>query len=144
MPRPHPSYSLECRRQMVEFVRSGRNPEELAREFEPSVQTIRSWVKQAELDEGRRAGPMGRPAPSVRSCVVCVGRIAGFARSGRFQERPRPGSPGKPDRADGSVPIREGAKGATEPSSAGLQPPVTPLAAASVAPAPENKLIGTE
>ncbi len=39
---------------MVELVRSGRSPEELAREFEPSAQTIRNWVKQADLDEGRR------------------------------------------------------------------------------------------
>ena len=28
---------------------------ELAREFEPSVETIRQWVKQAELDEGQRS-----------------------------------------------------------------------------------------
>lgn len=55
MPRPHRSYPPEFRRQMVELVRAGRNPEELAREFEPSAQTIRNWVKQADLDEGRRA-----------------------------------------------------------------------------------------
>src|SRR5690606_10072766 len=29
--------------------------EELSREFEPSAQAIRNWVKQAELDEGKRA-----------------------------------------------------------------------------------------
>jgi transposase len=40
---------------MIELVRSGRSPEELSREFGPSVQTIRNWVKQADLDEGRRA-----------------------------------------------------------------------------------------
>jgi len=39
---------------MVELVRAGRTPEELAREFEPSGQTIRNWVQQADLDEGRR------------------------------------------------------------------------------------------
>ncbi len=39
---------------MVELVRSGRTPEELAREFEPSPQAIRNWVRQADLDEGRR------------------------------------------------------------------------------------------
>jgi transposase len=39
---------------MVELVRAGRSPEELAQEFEPTAQTIRNWVKQADLDEGRR------------------------------------------------------------------------------------------
>jgi transposase len=40
---------------MVELVRAGRTPYELAKEFEPTVVTIRSWVRQADLDEGRRA-----------------------------------------------------------------------------------------
>jgi transposase len=39
---------------MVELVRGGRSPEELPREFEPTAQTIRNWVKQADLHEGRR------------------------------------------------------------------------------------------
>ncbi|CAN5187432.1 transposase [soil metagenome] len=50
----HGPYPPEFRRQMVELVRAGRTPEELAREFEPSGQTIRNWVQQADLDEGRR------------------------------------------------------------------------------------------
>lgn len=47
-------YPPEFRQQMVELVRVGRNPRALAREFEPSEQTIRNWVKQADLDAGRR------------------------------------------------------------------------------------------
>jgi transposase len=39
---------------MIELVRAGRTPEELSREFEPSAQAIRNWVRQAELDEGQR------------------------------------------------------------------------------------------
>jgi transposase len=39
---------------MVELVRVGRTPEDLAREFEPSAQAIRTWVQQADRDEGRR------------------------------------------------------------------------------------------
>ena len=54
MPKSRPAYSDEFRRQMVELVRSGRSPYELAQEFEPTAQAIRNWVKQAELDEGRR------------------------------------------------------------------------------------------
>src|SRR6266545_1447189 len=32
----------------------GRTPEELGRQFEPSAQAIRNWVKQAGLDAGER------------------------------------------------------------------------------------------
>lgn len=47
-------YPAEFREQMVALVRSGRTPAELAREFEPSAQTICNWVVQAERDEGVR------------------------------------------------------------------------------------------
>ena len=47
-------YPLEYRQQIVELVRAGRSPKALAQEFEPSEQTIRNWVKQAELDTGQR------------------------------------------------------------------------------------------
>jgi transposase len=40
---------------MVELVQAGRSPEELAREFEPSAQTIRNWTAQADRDGGRRS-----------------------------------------------------------------------------------------
>ena len=48
-------YPEEFRRQMVDLVRSGRKPEELARKFDPCAESIRNWVKQADLDEGRRS-----------------------------------------------------------------------------------------
>ena len=54
MSRRH-TYAPEFRRQMVELVRAGRSPEELANEFEPTAQSIRNWVAQADRDEGRRA-----------------------------------------------------------------------------------------
>ena len=54
MPKSHPPYAPEFRRQMVELVRSGRTPEELSREFEPTAQAIWNWVRQAERDAGRR------------------------------------------------------------------------------------------
>jgi transposase len=54
MPQTRPPYPEEFRRQIVELVRAGRSPEELAREFEPSAQAIRNWVRQADLDGGRR------------------------------------------------------------------------------------------
>jgi transposase len=49
------AYPAEFRRRMVELVRAGRSPESLAREFEPSANTIRKWATQADVDEGLRA-----------------------------------------------------------------------------------------
>ncbi|MGM0985336.1 MAG: hypothetical protein ACQEXG_18300, partial [Pseudomonadota bacterium] len=40
---------------MIDLVRSGRDPRDLAREFEPSDQTIRNWVAQADRDDGGRS-----------------------------------------------------------------------------------------
>ena len=55
MAKTHSPYAPEYRRQMIELIRAGRTPEDLAREFEPSAQAIRNWVVQAERDAGRRA-----------------------------------------------------------------------------------------
>ncbi len=55
MPKKRVRYPPEFRREMVGLVRSGRSPESLAREFEPSSGAIRNWVRQADRDEGRRA-----------------------------------------------------------------------------------------
>jgi len=55
MPKSKPAYPPEFRRRMVELVRAGRQPEELAQKFEPSAQSIRNWVVQADRDDGRRA-----------------------------------------------------------------------------------------
>jgi len=54
MPKTHPPYSPEFRRQIVDLVRAGRDPADLAREFEPTAQAIRNWVVQADRQEGRR------------------------------------------------------------------------------------------
>jgi transposase len=48
-------YPPEFKRRMVELVRAGRSPEELAKEFEPSANTIRKWATQADIDEGLQA-----------------------------------------------------------------------------------------
>ena len=54
MPRTRPPYPAEFRQQIVALVEAGRSVAELAREFEPSAQTIGNWVKQADLDAGER------------------------------------------------------------------------------------------
>jgi transposase-like protein len=51
MPRTHQPYAPEYRRRIIELARVGRSVNELAREFEPTAETIRR-----------------RPAP--RNCMI--------------------------------------------------------------------------
>jgi transposase len=52
MPRTHAPYPPEFRQQIVELVRAGRKPFELAREFGCSPQSIHLWVAKANLIAG--------------------------------------------------------------------------------------------
>jgi transposase len=54
MPRSKPPYPPDFRARVIDLVRSGRTPVSLSREFNVSQQSIRAWVKQADLDSGRR------------------------------------------------------------------------------------------
>ena len=54
MPRSRAAYPPEFRQKMVELVQAGRSPEELAKEFEPTAQTIRNWIAQVEANGGKR------------------------------------------------------------------------------------------
>lgn len=47
-------YPPEFRRRVLELIRSGRNANAVAREFDISRQTIINWLKQDDLDSGRR------------------------------------------------------------------------------------------
>jgi len=61
MPKSHAPYPPEFKRRMVELVRAGQTPGELARKFEPSAQAISNWVAQADLDDGRRQDGLTTP-----------------------------------------------------------------------------------
>lgn len=54
MPKSRRPYPVEYRERLIELVHTGRSPESLAKEFEPSAQCIRNWVRQADRDAGRR------------------------------------------------------------------------------------------
>ena len=58
MSKSRGAYPPEFRRQMVELVRAGRTPEELAGEFEPTAQSIRNWVSQSERNASRGNGSL--------------------------------------------------------------------------------------
>ena len=55
MPGNHPPYTPEFKARIVELVRSGRSQSSLEKEFGVTSTTIRSWVKQADLDQGKRS-----------------------------------------------------------------------------------------
>ena len=56
MARKHPqAYPLDFRQKVVELAQAGRGPDDLAHEFGLARQTVRNWIKQSELDSGRRS-----------------------------------------------------------------------------------------
>jgi transposase len=50
----HPPYPKEFRERVVELARAGRTLQSLVREFNVSEPAIRKWIRQADLDTGRR------------------------------------------------------------------------------------------
>src|ERR1700737_3148233 len=80
MPRTHPPYAAEYRRRIVELARGGRSITPLAREFEPTVETIPQWVKEPAVDEGLRSDGLTTTERSTGASVfstfaVMVGGI---------------------------------------------------------------------
>lgn len=53
MPR-RPTYPPEFRRRVLELVRSGRSFLSVSQEFDVSRGAIKHWLKQDDLDSGRR------------------------------------------------------------------------------------------
>jgi transposase len=52
MPNPKPLYPAQFREQMVELVRAGRKPGELAKELGCDATSILSWVRMAGVAHG--------------------------------------------------------------------------------------------
>ena len=53
MAKTRPPYSPEFRRQIVDLVRAGCDPDDLSREFEPTAPSIRHWVAIGDRLDGR-------------------------------------------------------------------------------------------
>jgi transposase len=55
VPKSHPPYPPEFRAEAMRLVREGgRTPDQLAQDLGCSGQVIRNWLRQADLDAGRR------------------------------------------------------------------------------------------
>ncbi len=56
-PRPRRSFPTEYKAEVVELVRtSGKTVAEVARDLDLTETAVRVWVRQAEIDDGQRAG----------------------------------------------------------------------------------------
>jgi transposase len=105
MPQTHPPYPPEYRRWIVELARAGRSINELAREFEPSANDIRKWVKQAGLDDGLRSDGLTTDERAQLNRLRRENRVLREERE--ILAKPRPGSRRRPARCRHGVPIRE-------------------------------------
>ena len=108
MPKSRPPYPAAFRQQMVELVRSGRTPGELAREFEPSAEAIRNWVAQAERNAGERTDGLSTEDREELRRLRAV-RTGVCAKNVRSWQKPRLGSRGRSD--PGGLPVHERASG---------------------------------
>ena len=56
MPKPKPPYPPEFRAEAVRLGRTSGKPQaQIARDLGVTVETLRLWRKQADLDDGRRS-----------------------------------------------------------------------------------------
>lgn len=57
MPRTHPTYPPEFRRDAISLARSsGESISKVAHDLGVSPQSLRNWIKQDEIDAGKREG----------------------------------------------------------------------------------------
>jgi hypothetical protein len=68
MPETRAPYAPEFRRQMVDLVRTGRDPDDLPAEFEPTAQSICNWVAAAGITQVAREEKSSAPRTPRNWC----------------------------------------------------------------------------
>ncbi len=82
MPRTRPPYPLGFRQEAVRLAReSGKPGTQIAQDLGVSYESLRHWVKQADLDAGRRTDGLGQR--NGRNCAGSAVRIASCAWNAR-------------------------------------------------------------
>lgn len=94
MPKPKPPYPPEFRAEAVRLARTRGKPQaQIARDLGVTVETLRLWRKQADLDEGKRQDGLTSEVQEELSRLRA--RIASYAKSARFSKKRQPSSPGR-------------------------------------------------
>ena len=107
MPQKHTrAYPADFRHKVVELARAGRGADELADEFKLARQTVRNWIKQADLDSGRRSDG---PALIKKKTLDYANAFDSWKLSAISSQRPRRGLLARPSRFRQSLRIRESA-----------------------------------
>ena len=88
MPRSRADYPPTNREQIIALARASRT----SKEFEPSEQTIRNWIFQAEADRGERPRGLTTDEREELSPLRCENRQLKLERD--ILGNPRPGSHG--------------------------------------------------
>ncbi len=82
MPRTRPPYGPEFWTQAITLTREpGNTVKSVARDLGVSYEGLRRYVRQAEIDPGRRPASPATSAPSSRVFGARTGRCARSARS---------------------------------------------------------------
>lgn len=83
-------YPEDLRAQLVDLVREGRTPQDLAEEFDPSAATIARWVRDAdEVDKWVPSNvPFLEMAPVLAALFYAIGWAAATRFYGRFGVAP--------------------------------------------------------
>lgn len=95
MPRSKPAYPAALRAELLKRVKAGETPEDLAKRYEPSAQTIRNWVRAEEKhqtkspESGRSVADLERENRELRArlkdaeeSVVILEKAAAWFASG--------------------------------------------------------------
>ena len=93
-PRPRRSFTPEFKAEIVELCQRGdRSIGQVAKDFDLTETNVRTWVKQAEIDQGERPG---LTTEERRSSPSCAGRTAPSARTWRSSSGQQFSSPRRP------------------------------------------------